>query len=255
VTGNPLARSLAEALDPVQLAKRSGMTADPWQRDVLRSPSPRILLCCSRQVGKSTLAAVKATHTALHEPGSLTLLVAPSQRQAIELFKSVLRLYRTLGRPVTAEAENAMSLTLENGSRVVTLPADERTIRGFAAVKLILLDEAARVSDDLYGAIRPMLAVSGGQLMVMSTPFGRRGWFYRAATTDAGWERHFVNATDCPRIKPQFLMEERDALGEQMFLQEYMCEFVDATGSVFDGLDLEAMAAGIPRLDPFTVGR
>ncbi len=248
MAGNPLVDAMAEALDPVTLAARSGMIADLWQADVLRSPSSRILLCCSRQVGKSTIAAVKAIHTALHTPGSLTLLVAPSQRQAIELFKAVLRLYRTLGRPVTAETENAMSLTLENGSRVVTLPADPRTIRGFAAVKLILLDEAAYVSDELYHAIRPMLAVSGGQLMVMSTPNGRRGWFYETATASNEWERHFVRATDCPRIKPEFLMEERDALGEQMFLQEYLCEFVDATGSVFDGADLEAMACDIPRL-------
>jgi hypothetical protein len=34
------------------------------------------------------------------------------------------------------------------------------------------------VADDLYFAIRPMLAVSGGALLMLSTPAGRRGVFF-----------------------------------------------------------------------------
>jgi hypothetical protein len=53
----------------------------------------------------------------------------------------------------------------------VGLPGTEATIRGFSAVSLLLVDEAARCSDELYLAIRPMLAVSDGTLWLMSTPF------------------------------------------------------------------------------------
>lgn len=58
-----------------------------------------------------------------------------------------------------------MSFILENGSRIIALPSDHRTIRGFAPANLSLTIEASRVDDDLYTAIRPMIAVSGGQLI------------------------------------------------------------------------------------------
>ena len=83
-----------------------------------------------------------------------------------------------------------MSLAFPNGSRIVGLPGNEATVRGFSAVALMLVDEASRVSDDLYRAIRPMLAVSDGTLWLMSTPFGKRGFFYEAwANGGDTWER------------------------------------------------------------------
>jgi hypothetical protein len=48
---------------------------------------------------------------------------------------------------------------LVSGSQVVCLPCREGTIRGCANVNLIVLDEAARVPDDLYRAVRPVLEV------------------------------------------------------------------------------------------------
>ena len=88
------------------------------------------------------------------------------------------------------DGDNEISLLFPNGSRIVGLPGSEATIRGFSAVSLLLVDEAARVSDDLYKAIRPMLAVSGGSLWLMSTPFGRRGFFWDAwANGGPDWER------------------------------------------------------------------
>ena len=249
-TRNALLSSLLGHLDPVSLCQAVGMTPDPWQKLVLRSDAPRILLCCSRQIGKSTVAGIRAVHTALHQPNSLTLVIAPSQRQAMLLFRSILVVYRKFGTPVAAEAENAMSLTLENGSRIVALPADQKTVRGFAAVDLILIDEASQVDDDLYEAIRPMLAVSGGQLLVMSTPYGRRGWFYRATTAnDTSWERFIVPATLCPRISADFLARERADLGEHRFREEYMAEFSDSSGSVFAGADLALILSDLPAFD------
>ena len=85
---------------------------------------------------------------------------------------------RRLGMRPKGDGDNEISLELPNGSRIVGLPGNEATVRGFSAVSLLLVDEAARVSDELYMAIRPMLAVSGGALWLMSTPFGKRGFFY-----------------------------------------------------------------------------
>jgi len=237
----PLATDLARCLDPVQLARGVGMVPDPWQADVLRSDHPRIALNAARQTGKSVTCATKAVHVAVYEPGALILLLSPSQRQSAELFKKVLAVYKSLGRPVPSESENALSLGLENGSRVVSLPGTEGTIRAYSAVRLLLVDEAARVPDETIAAVRPMLAVSGGQLIALSTPFGRRGWFFEM-WTDGGptWQRYEVKAEECPRISPEFLEEERRALGEWFFASEYLCQFGDPRSAAFNSAELEA---------------
>jgi hypothetical protein len=156
-----LAQDLKLALDRASFAKRLSLEPDPWQEDLLRSTSERVLLNCCRQSGKSTMTGVIALHRALYHPGSLILCLAPALRQSQELFGKVLGFYRDLGRPVTSAAERKLSLELENGSRIVTLPGTEKTIRGFSGTSLLVLDEAARIEDELYFAVRPMLAVSG----------------------------------------------------------------------------------------------
>ena len=115
------------------------------------------------------------------------------------------------------------------------LPGTEGTIRGFSAVSLLLVDEASRVSDELYLAIRPMLAVSSGALWLMSTPAGKRGFFWEAWQNGGPeWERVQATAYECPRIPREFLEEERRVMGERWFRQEYLCEFVDEVSGVFD---------------------
>jgi phage terminase large subunit-like protein len=200
-----LAEDLKLALDRVSFAKEAGLEPDPWQKDLLRSNSERVLLNCCRQSGKSTMTAVIALHRALYHPGSLILCLAPALRQSQELFGKVLDFYRDLGRPVSPQGERRLSLELENGSRIVTLPGSEKTIRGFSGTSLLVLDEAARVDDELYFAVRPMLAVSGGALMMLSTPYGKRGVFYEEWTSGRGWERYEVPASQCPRIPEEFL--------------------------------------------------
>src|SRR5918999_1021098 len=175
------------ALDRVAFAEELGIVPDSWQRDLLRSSADRVLLNCCRQSGKSTMASLIALHRALYYPGSLVLCLAPALRQSQELFGKVLGFYRDLGRPVAAQGERKLSLELENGSRIVTLPGTEKTIRGFSGASLLLVDEAARVANDLYASIRPMLAVSGGRLLAMSSPFGTRGWFYDAWISAEPW--------------------------------------------------------------------
>lgn len=249
MTGTALGTTLAESLDPVLLARRTGMEPDDWQSRLLRSTDRRIVLNCSRQAGKSSVVAILAMHRALHFPGSTVLVFAPSQRQAVRLFRNCLTIYRQLGRPVQAESENVLSLVLENGSQVHALPADAGTVRGYAAVDLLVVDEAGWVGDSLWDAVTPMLAVSGGRAVIMSTPNGRRGFFYEAATgDDPRWTRYTVTADQCPRITPGFLAEEREAKGAHVFEQEYMCRFVDGTGSLFDGEDLAVIVR--PDVEP-----
>src|SRR5215211_7437995 len=216
-----LAQDLKLALDRAEFAKRLGLEPDPWQEDLLRSASDRVLLNCCRQSGKSTMTAVIALHRALYHPDSLILCLAPALRQSQELFAKIAGYYRDLGRPVHPQTERKLSLELDNGSRIITLPGTEKTVRGFSGVDLLLVDEAARVEDALYFAVRPMLAVSGGSLIMLSTPFGKRGVFYEEWTEGQGWERYEVLASQCPRIPQAFLAEERESLGQWWYAQEY----------------------------------
>lgn len=229
----------ALALDPVRLVERAGLMPDPWQQQVLRSRAPRVLLNVTRQGGKSTAVAALAVHQALYQPGSLALLLSPSLRQSGELFRRCLSMYAGLDRPVRADAESALRVELSNGSRIVSLPGKEVTVRGYSGVDLLAIDEAARVSDELYYAVRPMLAVSGGRLVALSTPFGTRGWWYEAWRAADAWERYEVPATDCPRIPAEFLEEERRNVGQFWFEQEYLCRFLDALGQAFSRADID----------------
>src|SRR5215204_4282982 len=221
------------ALDRVSFAEKLGIVSDAWQEDLLRSGSDRVLLNCCRQSGKSTMSGLIALHRALYHPDSLILCLAPALRQSQELFGKVAGFYRDFGRPVSPLGERKLSLELENGSRIVTLPGTEKTIRGFSGVSLLIVDEASRVVDELYFAVRPMLAVSGGALMMLTTPYGKRGVFYEEWSGGHGWERYEVPATQCPRISEEFLEEERTSLPPFIFRQEYECSFEETEDQVF----------------------
>ena len=220
--------------DPVEFANAAGLTdLDPWQRRLLTSRAPRVILNCSRQAGKSTMAAVLALHRALYHPGSLVLILAPAERQAKELFSKVAECYRALGIPIPAESYRKLGVELANRSRIEALPGTEKTIRGFSGADLLIVDEASRVDDALYYAVRPMLAVSGGRMILLSTPFGKRGVFYEAWSGQEEWDRYEVPAADCPRISEEFLEEERRALPSWVYRQEFECSFEETDDQVF----------------------
>jgi hypothetical protein len=215
----------------VEFARRAGLEdLDGWQEALLLSQSPRILLNITRQGGKSTMSGVLAVHKALTTPRSLVLILAPSERQAKETFARAAALYR---HDIPADSYRKLGMELTNGSRIEALPGTEKTVRGYSGVDLLILDEASRVADELYYATRPMLAVSGGRLLMMSTPYGKRGVFYEEWTNGEGWERYEITVEDVPRISSAFIEEERRALPARIFRQEYGCSFEDVDDAVF----------------------
>ena len=234
---------LQYAIDPVRFAQEClHFEPDPWQARVLESSNNLLLNVC-RQAGKSTTCGAKALHRAMFFPRSLVLLLSSSQRQSSELYRKVTDFMAELKYPPKLAEDNRLSCTLAgNGSRIVSLPGSEKTIRGYSGVDLILLDEAAQIPDSLFYATRPMLAISGGQLIMLSTPFGRRGVFYEQYVNGSveTWERIEIPASKCPRISPKFLKEEREILGEWWFNQEYECQFMQTVDSVFSYDDIRA---------------
>jgi hypothetical protein len=188
----------------------------------------------------STISSIKALHCAEYQPGALILLLAPSYRQSKELFRKVKDAYASLVNPSPLKSESALEMEFENTSRIVALPGKEETIRGFSGVSLLIVDEASRVPDALYQSVRPMLAVSGGSILLLSTPFGKRGFFH-AEWEEGGssWHRTKITAYDCPRISREWLEQERKTIGDWWFRQEYLCEFVETTDQVFSYDDIQ----------------
>lgn len=231
---------VACAMDAARFARILGIDPDPWQADLLRGTGPTLALTC-RQCGKSTGGAVLALHKAVYFPGSLVLLLSPSLRQSGELFRKVTGFTVKIEKDAApVQAESALRLELRNGSRIVSLPGSEATVRGFSNVALLVVDEAARVSDELIYSIKPMLAVSGGRLVALSTPWGRRGFFYNAwSEGGSDWQRLAVPATACSRISAEFLESERRSMPGRWFRQEYLTSFEDLADAAF-GADLVA---------------
>lgn len=240
---------LACALDPAILMQTTGQTPDPWQATVLRSKASKKLLLCSRQAGKSTVTASIALHKALYYPPALILLLSPSLRQSKELFRKVISVMHSMNIGLKPQEESTLRLELPNSSRIVSLPGKDETIRGFSGVSLIVIDEAAWVPDSLYYSVRPMLAVSKGELLALSSPWGKRGWFYKEWMEGGKeWEKFKVTALDCPRITNEFLENEKASMPEMRFISEYMCEFVDTSDSVFS--HDQVMRAITPEVKP-----
>jgi hypothetical protein len=240
------ATELAIRLDPSLLMELAGFDPDPWQCRALRTESKRLLLLASRQSGKSTCTALIALHEALFRPGSLVLLIARAERQSLELLRKVVGAYDSLGRPVAAVRELQSSLELANGSRIIALPGENAaTIRCYSGVTTAIIDEAAQALDAIFIAIMPMLGVSNGRLLCLSTPFGKRGWFFEQwVGTDPAWERIVSRAVDCPRISAEFLEEERRMLGPAMYSQEQECQFLESEGQVFSAESIAAVFQG-----------
>jgi hypothetical protein len=208
---------------------------DPAQQTVLASRAGRGILNCTRQWGKSTVTAAKAVHRAATWPDSLVVVMSPSGRQSGEFIDKVRRFVSHMGLKPRGDGHNQCSLALPNRSRIVGVPDVEATTRGFSGVSLLLVDEAAWVEDSAYQAMTAALAASDGDRWLMSTPGGRRGFFYDIweHAPPGSWTRISVPATECPRISPSFLAGERCQKSAQRFEQEYMCSFIDMEGALF----------------------
>ena len=257
---NALELSFAAALesrrmlaDPVSFLQKAGLDPDPWQVEVLRCTDPQIQLNCSRQSGKTLITAGLAMYRALTIPRQKVLMVSKAERQAKGLLKQAEQIYYDAGRPITAVKSNTDMIALANRSEIYALPGSSETIRGLAGVTLLIIEEAAFVPDELYKSVRPMLATTQGQIITLSSPFGKRGWWWDAwhacelaklKGEPEPWRRFEVPATSCPRITPAWLASERREMGEWWFLQEYFCKFLDALTMPFSSVDVEAAMRG-----------
>ncbi len=217
---------------------------DPKQAEILaanREESRRVVICCSRQWGKSTTGAIKALHHALTSPGSVTLIASRTLHQATQLLEKATQFARGLQLATRRVPGQTSSLLLPNRSRLIAIPGRPASIRAYSAVSLLIVDEAAYVPDSLYEALRPMLATTNGAIWLLSTPNGQKGFFHREWTDKTQtWRKFSTPANECPRISANFLAEERRKHGPAVFEREYLCKFTSTGDSFFDTISIDA---------------
>jgi hypothetical protein len=214
---------------------------DPVQKEYLRCTSKRILVKCCRQWGKSTVAAMRGA-AAFEEGKGLILIVAPTDRQARECFAKCSAMIHAANPNEKFKVDGRTEIERYHGARLVAIPTKGQ-IRGFSSPRKIIMDEAAFSADEDYkGKIRPMLS-HGGQVELLSTPFGKRGFFWEQwERGGSSWKRFEVPASECSHIPRDFLEEERLALGPIWYSQEYEGVFLDSVSSFFD---MDAVRAGL----------
>ena len=237
-----VADDLIYASDPVLWAREVlGFHPDPWQADLLRSRSKKIILNCSRQSGKSTVCAALGLHESIYRRPSFGLVIAPTQDQSSELMLKFDEFRGAVELPSDyLSTDTKLAVRFANGNRFIARPGSEKSARSFSAVTLLLEDEASRVLDDLYNSVRPMLAVSNGRHVIMSTPFGKRGHFHKIWSEERDlWESYEIPAEECPRITPEFLAEEQRT--NPWFEQEYHCKFMETEDQYFSNETIKMM--------------
>jgi len=208
---------------------------DKWQEKVLAHQGS-ITIRAGRQSGKSEVISQKARDFAFSHPGTVTLIIASTQRQSGLIFE------KCRGRcdemDFYAEKPTLTKIVLQNGSRIYCVPAGRtgHGIRGYT-VDLLIADEAAFIPETVWMAVTPMLAVSSvergfGWVITISTPYGKGGYFYDTFSDSDILPIH-VSSEDCRRISKKFLQKEKRRMTKMEYRQEYQAEWTDEWNQFF----------------------
>ena len=205
------------------------ITLDKWQQEVLDCKG-NICLRSGRQVGKSFIISRKAGDFALKHPNKFILIIASVERQSELIFEKVLTYVHDTSRisiKMGKDRPTKHKLQLKNGSTILCVPTGESGygIRGFT-IDMLIADEAAFIPEAVWTAVTPMLAVTQGFIILLSTPFGREGYFARCFT-DPAYTKFHISSEDCPRIDKSFLAHEKATMTRLQYQQEYQGLFVD----------------------------
>jgi len=246
-------RDIAYQIDPaLWVAQVMGVVPAPWQEQFLRAPKgASIIALTARQVGKTTTAAWAIAHYMLFAPGGLSVIACPAQRQSKEAVRRVRQCLMDVGAEL--KSDNIYELELKNGSRVLALPSTDDSIRGLTVDGWIVADEAARLSNDLISALRPMRARRPqARFAMLSTAWNRTDPFWTAwADEDPSWMRLKATADTVSFFSEEFLAQERRSLGENYFQREYLGIPVGAQASPFSwDLYERATQTQVPLVQP-----
>ena len=215
---------IAYILDPDLWVRRVlGIEPSAWQSQFLRAhQGASIVVLTARQVGKTTVAAWAIAHFMNYNPGSMNVVACPSLRQSAEAVRRVKESLLKAGCKL--KTDNVYGIELDNGSRVLALPGNDDSIRGLTVDGWIIADEAARLSEELIAAVRPMRARRPeARFAMLSTAWSRTDPFWNVWSNDhPSWLRLKATADVCGLYTEEQLEQERRALGDIAFSREYL---------------------------------
>jgi hypothetical protein len=242
----------ADDVDEQQKILKSLWEPHPGQRAVMDHDARFRVVACGRRWGKSEMCAHLALEYALAEPNSVVWWVAPSYQQANEYgFANVTPL---LSPDVVADSpkrSKPRKITLVNGSTLSFRSADrEDSLRG-GGVDFLVIDEAGSVPERAWSEeLRPTLSDTLGDAAMIGTPRGRNWfhrWWQRGQSADhadvASWQ---APSYQNPHVPDSEIADARDDMPEHVFEQEYLAEFVDESGGVFEDVREQAEDYELP---------
>lgn len=205
----------------------------------LQADAPVKVLACGRRWGKSEVAAMEILRALSKDVPQQILLIAPSLEQCLPIFERVCELLQELEVVPAFFIRSTPFPQLRVGaSRVIarSVARGGLYLRGKQA-HLIVVDEAAYVPEQvIYEVLMPMLADTGGKLILVSTPRGKN-YFYRLflqgqepnssvwSMQRSSWQNSLLDRG--------FIEMQRGLMTARQFEVEYGAAFLDPAGQVF----------------------
>ena len=211
-----------------------------YQKEFMNADNDRKAFVSGRRVGKSRTAGWLALWKAATFAGAEVLVTAKAQRQSMEMFNQIVK--EIDNSKASKEQWGVVNKTrteiqFDNGSRILALPVgrDGSNIRGYGGTNnMIIVDEAAFIDDEIFQQVfSPMMAVGNGDFILLSTPFGKKGFLYERFTDDK-WYTKRVPTSANPLVDDDFIEEQRKNLTNTQFKQEILGKFDEASDAFFN---------------------
>ena len=231
----------------------------PHQLEMAMCPARYRMVCAGRQVGKSEEQAIEALWQASTKPGSFTLVVSAGETAALRLLERIAEL--ALRSPLLASAvvdDTKTEITFSNGSRIKSVPASQRQIRGWS-VDLLIIDEAGFVDPEIWRAAEPsIIAREGSRIILSSSPWGKLDHFFRQLW-NLGMQKpdeQYASFHWPSSISPLISQDDLDRIqareAPHYFNREYLAEWTDESGAYFKTDEIENAVADYELVDPAT---
>jgi len=238
------------------LSEDKGLRLDKWQEEILDCEK-NVLLCTGRQVGKTTIFAIKAAKHMIAHPKTRIIVVSLTEDQAqliiIMMLNYLEQNYKSwLKVPKKAKSQTITKnkILLNNGSQVLSRPVGNTgdAVRGFTG-DILIIDEASRMPESVFVAAKPTLLTTGGKIWMCSTPFGKQGYFWESFQNKYDrWEVFHISSEEVIHNRPisetwteknreegiRMLDEEKRDMGLLQYSQEYLGLFMEDLRRFFD---------------------
>ena len=197
----------------------------PYQNRLLLDSSPFRVVMKARQMGYSFCIAVEGLVEALLRPNITVLFVSSGEEAAKRILRYVYELIEGLPVKPQTIVRSTTECSFSNNSRLVSLPNNDRTVRGFRAHK-VYCDEFASIMNDkeILAAIQPSIS-RGGEMTILSTPRGRANQFWEVWDDPRrSFSKHKAPWWICPdKNYAKMIKRIQRSMIDIDFRQEYCC--------------------------------